>query len=159
MTKEFGDIRPGGDWQFGPVEKLSEAVWREAKKTSFELLNTYELLMPGEDHGVHPLSEGPAVDWASLEGALIECMVEGLRGNESIHPTQYGVLSNADGPVSVAADHLVNDFWWVECSQPRDQGSGDPETGGGGVPSVAIMRISGSGERLPYDESTSLRIV
>ena len=159
MTKEFGDIRPGLDFQFGPEEIVSEAVWDEAKRTSLQLVNTYELLLPGEDHGVRPLSEGPGVDWTSLEDALIGCMVEGLRGNESLHPNQYGVLSTADRRLSVTADHVVNDFWWVECFFVRGQGSDDSEIGRASVPAVAILRITSSGEHLPYDSNNSLRIV
>ena len=159
MTKEFADIRPGGDWEFGPEEVVSETVWRDAKRLTLQLVNTYELLLPGEGHAVHPLSEGPGVDWASLEDGMIGCMVDGLRGHESIHPSQYGELPTAAGRLSVTADHIVNNFWWVECFFSRGQGSDDSEMGRFSHPAVAIMRISGSGAHLPYDSANSLRIV
>ena len=159
MTKAFGDIRPGGDWEFGPAEVVSETVWRDAKQLTLHLVNTYEILLPGEGHGVHPLSEGPGVDWASLEGPLIGCIVDGLRRHEVIHPSQYGELPTASGRLSVTADHIVNNFWWLECFPSRAQGSDDSETGLVSRPAVAIMRITGSGERLPYGSNNSLRIV
>ena len=160
MTKEFRDIRPCGDWQFGPQEIVSETVWRDAKRLTLQLINTYEILLPGEAHGVHPLSEGPGVDWTYLEDALIGCMVDGLRGHESLHPSQYGELPTAAGRLSVTADHIVNNFWWIECFPSGGQGSDDPESlGQFSRPAVAIMRITGSGERLPYDSSNSFRIV
>ena len=159
MNRKFSHIRPGGDWQFGPQEIVSETVWRDAKRLTLQLVNTYELLLPGEDHGIRPLSEGPGVDWASLEDALIGSMVDGLRGNESLHPCQYGELSTAAGRLSVTADHIVNNFWWLECFPSRAQGSDDSETGLVSRPAVAIMRISGSGAHLPYDSNSSLRIV
>ena len=158
MTRQFGDIRPGGDWQFGPTENVSEPLWREAKQTNLQLLNTYDRLMPGEDHGVRPLSEVPGVDWASLEGALIGCMLEGLRANASLHPRQYGALPHEDGWLAVTADHVVDDYWWVECGPAEGKDPGDIEAERGSVPAVAILRISGSREHLPYDGNNSLRI-
>ena len=71
------------------------------------------------------------------------------RRNNSIHPRQYGVLSNGDGWLSVTADHVINDFWWLECRVADVQGSDDPELGGASFPQWRFCALPGAGSTSP----------
>ena len=99
------------------------------------------------------------VDWSSLEDDLIKWMGAAISSDDLIFPAQFKRLSNGDGWLAVNVEHVIDDYWWVECLPTR----GDDQTGlwrldVEGGPAAAVLRIEGSRRCLPYTSENSPRI-
>ena len=73
-----------------------------------------------------------------------------MEGQKECPPNLQERLWDRDGMVSVSAEHLLDDHWWITVEPPGFTGPRHLEGDGGPEPAVAIARIEGSADRLPY---------
>lgn len=110
-------------------------------------------LMPRDRHCLLILGEWPHS--ADLEAAIIGWLAGAMEGQKECPPNLEETLRDGDGMALVQAEHLLDDHWWVTVEVTGFTGPRHPEEGGGPEPAVAIARIEGSADRLPYTEADS----
>ena len=109
--------------------------------------------MPQDGHSLLILGEWPHSP--GLEPAIIHWLAGAVEGQKEYPPNLQERLRDGDGMVSVSAEHLLDDHWWITVELPRFTGPRHPEVGGGPEPAVAIARIEGSADRLPCEAADS----
>ena len=137
-----------------PVRVLKELI-----AMNIQLLSVLEIYVPDEGHRLQVLVDEAWVDWASLEEYLINWIGAAVSSGDVIFPCQFARLANGNGWLAVNVEHLIDDYWWVECQLT----SGDDDSGCWLLqvddgPAVAVLRIEGSRSCLPYTSETSPRI-
>ena len=137
---------------------IPATVLKDFNGMSLELLNVLDCLMPGDGNGLLAIAEKQSVDWPSIEHSLIDCIASDMHRGSSLNPNPASRIEGAAGWLTVRADHLVDDYWWVECELEHGNGASEPPKTVGGSPAVAILRIQGSHRGLPYTAATSPRI-
>ena len=141
-----------------PMVLVPVRVLKELIGMSIQLLSVLEIYVPDEGHRLQVLADEAWVDWTSLENDLIN-WIGAASSDEVIFPCQFTRLANGKGWLAVNAEHLIDDYWWVEC-QPTH---GDDDSGFWPLhvddgPAAAVLRIEGSRSCLPYTSETSPRI-
>lgn len=124
---------------------------------SLELASILDYLMPGDASGLLAITEKESVDWSSLEPTIVDFIASGMEAGQTLNPNPSGRVMGASGPLSVWADHLVNDYWWLECKLERNPGS-QTQTAPSELPALAVLRVRHSRYSLPYTARTSPRI-
>ena len=142
----------------GPTVTLPDRVYREMQGMSIQLLSTLELLTSNDCHCLKVLENEEWVDWPSLEPDIIAWMSTAVSSGDVIRPGRSARFTNREGWLAVTAEHIIDDFWWVECLPTGQDHAGnwivDAYTG----PAAALLRIIGSGRCLPYKAADSPRI-
>jgi len=151
----FNMLRDDGQ---GKYATIPAAVLQDFNGMSLEILNVCDCLMPGHGNRLLALTEKRSVDWPSLEHALVDCIAGDMHGGSSLDPNPAGRIEGPAGWLTVRADHLVDDYWWVECEPDHGNGVSEPVRAIEGPPAVAILRIRDSNRGLPYTAATSPRI-
>ena len=133
----------------GPSVTLPDRVYREMQGMTIQLLSILELLSPGDCHCLKVLEDGEWLNWSLLEADLINWMSTAVSSGDVIQPDRSARFPNREGWLAVTAEHIVDDFWWVECLPTGQDHSGDwivdVDTG----PAAAVLRIVGSQRCLP----------
>ena len=142
-----------------PMVLVPVRVLKELTGMSVQLLSVLEIHAPDEEHGLQVLADEVWVDWPSLEEDLINWIGAAVSSDDLIFPNQFTRLTNGNGWLAVNVEHVIDDYWWVECRPTRgDDDSGfwllDVDDG----PAAAVLRIEGSRRCLPYTSENSPRI-
>ena len=142
-----------------PMVLVPVRVLKELIGMSIQLLSVLEIYLPDEGNRLQVLADEAWVDWPSLEDDLIKWIGAAVSSDDVIFPCQFTRLANGNGWLAVNVEHLIDDYWWVEC-QPT---LGDDDSGCWLLqvddgPAAAVLRIEGSRSCLPYTSETSPRI-
>ena len=110
-------------------------------------------LMPRDGHRLLILGDWPHSP--DLEPAVIHWLAGVMEGQMVCSPNLQETLRDGDAIVSVQAEHLLDDHWWITVEPAGFTGKWHPGVGGGPEPAVAIARIEGSADHLPYGAEES----
>ena len=133
-----------------PTIMVPVRVLKELTSMSVQLLDVLEIQVPDEEHRLQVLADEVWVDWPSLEEDLINWMEPAVSSDVPIFAYQFIRLANGNGWLAVNMEHIIDDYWWVEC-QPTLGNDGtrfwlvDIYT----APAAAVLRIEGSRRCLP----------
>ena len=97
-------------------------------------------------------------DWPhspDLEPAVIHWLAGVMEGQKVCWPHLQETLRDGDAIMLVQAEHLLDDYWWITVEPPGFTGKRHLWVGGGPELAVAIARIEGSADRLPYGAAES----
>ena len=142
----------------GPLVTLSDRVFREMQGMGIQLLSVLELLTEEEGHSMKVLEDEEWVDWPWLEVDIISWMNTAVSSGDVIQPDRSARFSNREGWLTVTAEHIIDDFWWIECLPTGQDDAGNWIVDVDNGPAAAILRIVGSRQRLPYTAADSPRI-
>ena len=142
----------------GPTVTLPDRVYREIQGMTIQLLSVLELLATEDQHSLKVLEDEEWVDWPWLEAEITTWMGAAMSSGDVIQPDQYSRFSNSEGWLAVTAEHIVDDFWWVECLPTGQDVSGNWIVDVDNGPAAAVLRIIGSRRCLPYTAADSPRI-
>lgn len=150
-------FRPATDGE--PTIMVPVRVLKELTGMSIQLLSVLEFHVPDEGHRLQVLADEEWVDWPSLEEDLINWVGAAISSDDLIFPYQFRRMSNGNGWLAVNVEHVIDDYWWVECRPTR----GDDDSGFWLLhvddgPAAAVLRIKGSRRCLPYTSENSPRI-
>ena len=150
----FRPVTEGDPSVMVPVSVLKELIGM-----SIQLLSVLELQAPDEGHNLQVLADEEWVDWPSLEDDLIKWIGVAISSDDLLFPSQFRRMPNGYGWLAVNVEHVIDDYWWVECRPTR----GDDDTGFWLLdvddgPAAAVLRIEGSRQCLPYTSENSPRI-
>ena len=126
------------------MTRMAEAL-KDYEVLRAQFNNVLDLLLPGDGHDLLPLR---GQDWPVLKDQVTGWMAEELQGQE------YGrrlrqTIGPAAGRVDVAAEHLLDDYWWVTATPAGT----DPDAA-----AIAVVRISDSKHSVRYGAGYSARI-
>ena len=139
-----------------PTIMVPVRVLKELTSMSVQLLDVLEIQVPDEEHRLQVLADEVWVDWPSLEEDLINWMEPAVSSDVPIFAYQFIRLANGNGWLAVNLEHIIDDYWWVEC-QPTLGNDGtrfwlvDIYT----APAAAVLRIEGSRRCLPCTSENS----
>ena len=142
----------------GEYVTIPASALKDFNGMALELLNILDCMIPGDGNSLHTISEKRSIDWSSVEQTLVDSIETGMREGASLNPNPACRVEGATGWLSVRADHLVDDYWWVECEPEHGNTVGGPPKTVDGPPAVAILRIRNSSLSLPYSAETSPRV-
>ncbi len=137
---------------------LPASMLKELEGIAIQHLSFIELEMPGEEHYLHAPQKQGWVDWPSLEADLIDLMTSKLEHGSTTEPDLWWALPNQAGWLDVRVNHMIDDYWWVECLPAALNDSDQLETDLDQVPAPAVLRIQGSRNHLPYTPDTSAKL-
>ena len=129
----------------------------EKEDLTKDLADVLHLLIPGDGHHIIKLG-----DWRhspDLESEIIEW----LDGEEELRPRLRKVLIDGESMVWVHAKHLLDDHWKLSVFNIVFHEEGEempefPEGDAGRNPAMAVARIAGSADRLPWTGPGSARL-
>ena len=142
----------------GEYVTIPASALKDFNGMALELLNLLDFVIPGDGNSLHALSEKRSVDWSSIEQTLVDSIETGMRDGASLNPNPACRIEGISGWLAVRADHLVDDYWWVEYAPEQGKGSGEPPKTIDGPPAVAILRVRNSSMNLPYTAHISPRV-
>ena len=142
----------------GPTVTLPDRVYREMQGMTIQLLSILELLTSNNCHCLKVLEDEDWVDWPSLEADIISWMGAAVSSGDAIRPDRSTRFSNGKGWLAVTAEHIVDDFWWVECRPTGQDHAGNWIVDVDQGPAAAVLQIIGSRRCLPYTAADSPRI-
>lgn len=137
---------------------LPAAMLKEFRGIAIQHLSFIELEIPGEENQLHSPQQEDWVDWPSLETDLIDLMTSKLQAGTATEPDHWWTLRNQTGWLDVRVNHMIDDYWWVECLPVSLNDSGQLETDADQVPAPAVLRIQGSRNHLPYTPDKSAKL-
>ena len=158
MSCNINGTQSGFDTQEEPTVTIPASVLKELIGMTIQLLSVLELHAPEEGHSLQVLADEEWVDWSILEQDLTEEMTEGLHSGGPIGPDQFKRIRNRDGWLAVHVEHIIDDFWWVECQPVAVDYSNQWKKDYGRGPAAATLRIEGSRDCLPYSAANSPRL-
>ena len=121
------------------------------------LLSVLELQAPKEGHSLQVLADEKWVDWSSLKATLTGCMTAGLQTELHFYPDQFGWFPNGEGYLAVNIEHMIDDYWWVECQPAITSDSSEWRKDLSKGPAAAVLCIEDSRVCLPYTAADSPR--
>ena len=98
-----------------PMVLVPVRVLKELIGMSIQLLSVLEIYLPDEGHRLQVFADEAWVNWASLEDDLVKWIGAAVSSDDLIFPCQFTRLANGNGWLAVNVEHLIDDYWWVEC--------------------------------------------
>ena len=122
-----------------PGQELKELVSSRIQLTGTPYLHT-----PTGTRDLQVVSDKAWVDWPSLEGALTGRMGAHLASGAALASNQWGLAAYRGGGVVVRVEHLVEDYWWVECLMPAGEDYEQWRASIGAGPAAAVLHVEDS---------------
>ena len=127
----------------------SESNFKVLDGMRLVLINSLDLLMPGEEHSLMSLQDEEWNGWNGWKEDLFAAMTAGMIHGSLIDPVQHLHFETGTGALAVELQHVVNDYWWVECHPAHLDQSGEAVPDIAVRPAMAMLRVRDSSEHLP----------
>ena len=158
MSSDINRTQFDLEWHNDPTVRVPTRVLKELSGMRIQLLSILDLQAPKEGHSLQVLADEEWVNWPALKDTLTLWMTTGPQSDALLFPNQFGRFPNGEGYLAVHIEHMIDDYWWVECQPTFLNASGEMETDYSNGPAAAVLRIEESRTRLPYTVDDSPRI-
>ena len=128
--------------------EVSSPVLKELVSSRIQLMGAPFLRMPPGTRNLQVVSDKVWVDWPSLEDVLTRRMNAHLDAGTALDSNQWGLLAYEGGGVAIRLEHLVDDYWWVECLMPIMENYEEWKAHLGTGPAAALLHVPDSRSNL-----------
>lgn len=148
MSGNIEDFHINSVFDYGLNFEVSSAVLKELASSRIQLMGAPYLHTPPGNRNLQVVSDKVWVDWPSLEDALTRRMNAYLDAGTALDSRQWGLLAYQGGGVAIRIEHLVDDYWWLECLMPIMEDYEEWKAHLGAGPAAALLHLPGSRSNL-----------